>query len=54
MVAPSGIDGRRLVAEKSALGCVKRGSLLVRLSRWIDPVLGYRLGKSILGVWRKP
>jgi SAM-dependent methyltransferase len=28
--------------------------LLVPVSRWIDPLLGYRLGKSIVGVWRKP
>ncbi|HET8936009.1 MAG TPA: class I SAM-dependent methyltransferase [Polyangiales bacterium] len=27
---------------------------MVPLSRLIDPWLGYRLGKSILGVWRKP
>jgi SAM-dependent methyltransferase len=26
---------------------------LVPLSRWVDPLLGYRLGKSIVGVWRK-
>jgi len=26
----------------------------VRLSRVFDPLLGYRLGKSVLGVWRKP
>ena len=26
---------------------------LVRLSRFIDPVLGYSLGKSVLGVWRQ-
>ena len=27
---------------------------MVPLSRRIDPLLGHRLGKSILGVWRKP
>jgi SAM-dependent methyltransferase len=27
--------------------------VMVRLSRWIDPVFGYRLGKSVLVVWRK-
>ena len=27
--------------------------VLVRLSRALDPLLGYRVGKSILGVWRK-
>lgn len=29
-------------------------SYLVRPSRWIDPVLRYSLGKSVLVVWRKP
>ena len=29
-------------------------SVLVRLSRFVDPILGYRVGKSVLGVWRKP
>lgn len=29
-------------------------SLMVRASRWTDPVFGYRLGKSILGIYRKP
>lgn len=29
-------------------------SLLVRLSRWVDPVLRHRLGKSVLGIWRRP
>jgi SAM-dependent methyltransferase len=28
--------------------------VFVRLSRLVDPALGYRVGKSILGVWRKP
>jgi hypothetical protein len=27
--------------------------VLVRASTVFDPLLGYRLGKSILGVWRK-
>jgi 2-polyprenyl-3-methyl-5-hydroxy-6-metoxy-1,4-benzoquinol methylase len=27
--------------------------LLVRLSRWADPLLGYSLGKSVLAVWEK-
>ena len=27
---------------------------LVPCSRWVDPMLGYALGKSVLGVWRKP
>ena len=28
-------------------------SYLVRASRWVDPVLRYSLGKSVLAVWRK-
>lgn len=28
-------------------------SVLVPLSRWIDPATGYRIGKSVLGVWRR-
>jgi len=28
--------------------------LLVPLSRKLDPLLAYRVGKSVLGVWRKP
>lgn len=28
--------------------------VLVRASRLLDPVLGYRVGKSVVGVWRKP
>jgi SAM-dependent methyltransferase len=27
--------------------------VMVRLSRWIDPIFGFRLGKSVLVVWRK-
>jgi hypothetical protein len=27
---------------------------MVRASRWVDPVFGFRLGKSVLLVWRKP
>jgi hypothetical protein len=26
---------------------------MIPLSRVVDPMLGYRAGKSILGVWRK-
>lgn len=26
---------------------------MVRLSRWLDPLLGHNLGKSVLGVWRR-
>jgi len=28
-------------------------SVLVRISTWLDPCLGYRAGKSVLGVWRR-
>jgi 2-polyprenyl-3-methyl-5-hydroxy-6-metoxy-1,4-benzoquinol methylase len=28
--------------------------VMVRLSRWTDPCLGFNLGKSVLVVWRKP
>ena len=28
--------------------------LMVRASRWIDPVFGHRVGKSVIGVYRKP
>lgn len=26
---------------------------MVPASRWIDPLLGYRVGKSVMGIWRK-
>jgi SAM-dependent methyltransferase len=29
-------------------------AVLVRLSRLVDPLLGYAVGKSVLGVWRRP
>ena len=28
--------------------------VMVRASRWIDPVFGYRIGKSVIGIYRKP
>ena len=28
--------------------------VLVRASEWVDPALGFRAGKSVLGVWRRP
>ena len=28
--------------------------VLVRLSGWVDPVLGYGAGKSVLAIWRRP
>ena len=27
--------------------------VMVRMSRWVDPCLGYAAGKSVLGIWRK-
>ena len=27
---------------------------LVGTSTWLDPILGHRIGKSVLGVWRQP
>jgi SAM-dependent methyltransferase len=27
---------------------------MVRLSRWVDPALGFKVGKSVLVIWRKP
>ena len=49
--------GNRLVL-KSAMPNPKQIALwdrvMVPLSKWSDPVLGYTFGKSVLGVWRKP
>jgi hypothetical protein len=28
--------------------------MMVPLSRFIDPIFGYRIGKSVLGIWRRP
>lgn len=28
-------------------------SALVRMSRWVDPLLGHRIGKAVLGIWEK-
>ena len=28
--------------------------VLVRISEWVDPVLGFRAGKSVLAVWQRP
>ena len=28
--------------------------VLVRLSEWVDPLCGHRLGKSVLAIWRRP
>lgn len=29
-------------------------SVLVRMSEWVDPILGFRAGKSVLAIWRSP
>jgi hypothetical protein len=29
-------------------------TVFVRTSRFLDPVFGFRLGKTVIGVWRKP
>jgi cyclopropane fatty-acyl-phospholipid synthase-like methyltransferase len=48
--------GNRLLL-KSAMPTAKQiavwDNLLVRLSRLVDPLLGYSVGKSVVGVWRK-
>jgi SAM-dependent methyltransferase len=48
--------GNRLVLN-SAMPNPKQIALwdkvMVPLSKWADPVLGYTFGKSVLGVWRK-
>lgn len=28
--------------------------ILVRLSEWVDPLVGHRVGKSVLAIWRRP
>ena len=49
--------GNRLVL-KSRMPNAKQlavwDKLMIPLSKLIDPLLGYRAGKSVLGVWRKP
>jgi len=27
---------------------------MIPVSRWVDPLLGYSVGKTIVGIWRKP
>ena len=29
-------------------------SVLVRTSEWMDPIFGFRAGKSVLGIWQRP
>jgi hypothetical protein len=49
--------GNRLIL-RNAMATHRQISLwdkvMVPISRFVDPHLGYRLGKSIMGVWRKP
>jgi SAM-dependent methyltransferase len=48
--------GNRLVLKQSMPGAKQLAvwdKLMVPLSKLIDPLLGYRAGKSVLGVWRK-
>lgn len=47
--------GNRFVLRKSTptAGDIARwDQLMVPVSRWLDPWLGFRIGKSVLGVWR--
>lgn len=47
--------GNRLIlrAAMPTLGQIRFWDrVVVPLSRWLDPLLGYRIGKSVLGVWR--
>jgi len=49
--------GNRLLLRKAMPSSAQISlwdNVLVRLSTRLDPVLGHRLGKSVLGVWRKP
>ena len=48
--------GNRLVLQRSMPSqrqIAVWDRLMVPLSRLIDPLLGYSLGKSVLAVWRK-
>jgi SAM-dependent methyltransferase len=47
--------GNRFVLRKSipTAGDIARWDrLMVPVSRWLDPWLGFRIGKSVLGIWR--
>jgi hypothetical protein len=47
--------GNRFVLRKSipTAGDIARwDQLMVPVSRWLDPWLGFRIGKSVLGIWR--
>lgn len=48
--------GNRLVLKSkspSAKQLAVWDKLMIPLSRMVDPLLGYRVGKTVLGVWRK-
>jgi SAM-dependent methyltransferase len=49
--------GNRLVlksARPSAAQIATWDRFMVPVSRWVDPILGRRLGKSVVAVWRRP
>jgi SAM-dependent methyltransferase len=49
--------GNRLILRRSMPGpwqVAAWDNLMVPLSRAIDPILGHRVGKSVMAVWRKP
>ena len=49
--------GNRLVLKQSMPNAGQIGvwdRLMVPLSRIVDPILGYSIGKSVLAVWKKP
>ena len=47
--------GNRFILRKSlptVRDIARWDRLMVPLSRWLDPWLGYRVGKSVVGIWR--
>jgi SAM-dependent methyltransferase len=47
--------GNRFLLRKSlptARDIARWDGLMVPVSRWLDPFLGFRIGKSVVGVWR--
>lgn len=42
---------KRLIPTLFQVRCWDSG--MVPISRWLDPLLAYRLGKSVLGIWQK-
>jgi SAM-dependent methyltransferase len=45
---------RRVGAEPAAAEVVRWDRYVVPVSRCLDAVTGYRVGRAVLGVWRKP